>query len=397
MTKARFHYLYKCYINNVSTADELVEFSTYLNHPDFKDDIDGLLEQAWGHLSQQDLPDIPGEKADAFYDLIVARRQPKRAKPYLWLKVAASIIVLLSLGLITYVYHHKTQSDVAARLTKPYVQDIMPGMNKAILTLSNGRKVMLDTAAKGQIAQQQGIVISKNKSSQLVYVAAVNDATAAATKSDIQYNTITVPKGGEYSLLLADGTHVYLNAASSLTYPTDFKGNTREVSLTGEAYFEVAKNRQKPFKVNVNNQQQVEVLGTHFNIEAYNDDRAITTTLIEGSVKLLSNGKQAVLKPGQTAINNGTSFQIAQSDIDEVMAWRNGIFIFNNENITSLMKRISRWYNIDVEFVGDMKNISFIGSYPRSKSLADLIKNIELTEKVHFLVQERRVTVIEKK
>jgi ferric-dicitrate binding protein FerR (iron transport regulator) len=208
-------------------------------------------------------------------------------------------------------------------------------------------------------------------------------------------NTITTPKGGQYQVRLLDGSSVWLDAASSITFPSTFTGNKRQVQLTGEAYFEVAKNRAKPFLVNVEDKQQIEVLGTHFNVQAYPDDRDIKTTLLEGSVKLLYKNRQAILKPGQTAVNDpDQSLLIKPADIYEVMAWKNNMFVFNNENIKSIMKRISRWYDVDVVFEGNLEKVNFFGNYSRLKSLENLLKDIELTEKVHFKIKGRRITII---
>ncbi|MEN0052033.1 MAG: FecR family protein [Mucilaginibacter sp.] len=308
-----------------------------------------------------------------------------------WIAIAATILLFMTIG--GYLLLHE-KSAVPKEMAKNQLpQNDTPRSNKATLTLANGKKIILDDAGKGKLAVQGNMAITKSADGKIVY----NSAQASATIGEIGNNTITTPKGGQYQVVLPDGSSVWLDAASSITYPSAFTGNKREVQLTGEAYFEVAKDPKKPFYVNVNDKQQIEVLGTHFNIQGYDDDKDIKTTLLEGSVKLHYDNKQAILKPGQMAINDqDRSLIIKDADIYEVMAWKNNLFVFNNENIKSIMKRLSRWYDIDVIFDGDMEKVNFYGNYSRSKGLSNLLKGIELTEKVQFKIEGRRVTVIRK-
>jgi len=299
----------------------------------------------------------------------------------------------LSIGLIIYrSYTPQPLQKTTIKIVQPKAEDFMPGKNKAVLTLSNGSEVVLDDTRSGKIASQGSVIIRKLNDGQITYTSA--DADSKSTSAANELNTLSIPRGGQYQLTLPDGTLVYLNSASSLTYPAKFKGTERKVTLTGEAYFQVAKNPKKPFIINVNNKQQIQVLGTHFNVEAYTDERVINTTLLEGSVKILYKNKETLLKPGQIAINNmGAALDIQTADLDEVMAWKNGLFIFNNENITMVMKKISRWYDVEVVFKGDMKNVNFLGNYSRTKSLASLLKNIQLMEDVNISIEGRRITV----
>jgi hypothetical protein len=307
-----------------------------------------------------------------------------------WISIAASILLFISIGSYFYIHKKVTPEQLTQnRLLKNNIQS----SNKATLTLANGKKIVLDDARNGKLAIQGSVAITKTNNGLIIYDA-TDRISSTASAGPIAYNTVTTPKGGQYQVILPDGSFVMLDAASSITYPSAFTGNKREVILTGEAYFEVAKDRTKPFRVNVDNKQQIEVLGTHFNIQAYPDDSNIKTTLLEGSVKLLYNNKQAILRPGQMAINDvGKSFLIKEADIYEVMAWKNNLFIFNNENIKSIMKRLARWYDIDVVFDGDMEKVNFYGNYSRAKNLSNLLKYIELTEKVHFKIEGRRVIV----
>jgi hypothetical protein len=307
-----------------------------------------------------------------------------------WIAVAASILLFIVIGSYFSIHKKIVPQHIAQNQS---LENGIQSNNKATLILANGEKIILDDARNGKLAVQGNVAITKTNNGRIIYNT-TDEASGVTAGGQIAFNTITTPKGGQYQVILPDGSLVMLNAASSITYPSAFTGNKRDVRLTGEAYFEVAKDAAKPFSVNVDNKQQIEVLGTHFNIEAYPDDSDIKTTLLEGSVKLVYSDKQAILKPGQMAINDsGKSLLIKDADTYEVMAWKNNLFIFNNENIKSIMKRLARWYNVDVVFDGDMEKVNFYGNYSRAKSLSNLLKYIELTEKVHFKIEGRRVTV----
>jgi len=307
-----------------------------------------------------------------------------------WFRAAAAIIVFCTAGLLI-IRERNIKQNAAELAAKRAQTQIVPGGQKAILTMANGKVIVLANAANGVLANIGGNKILKRTQGQIVY-----DAKGAGAQADeVGYNTLTTPRGGEYQVILPDGTKVWLNAASSITYPTQFTGNERHVKLTGEAYFEVAKNKKKPFYVAMND-VQVRVLGTHFNISAYGDDDAITTTLLEGSVQVTKNKSVSLLKPGQQAIVKPASDDIAVSDanIEDAMAWKNGYFIFNNDNITGIMKKVSRWYNVDVYYAADLSDQQFGGSYYRSKNINELLEYLEMIGKIHFKIQERRITVM---
>ncbi|GAA3983219.1 FecR family protein [Mucilaginibacter dorajii] len=322
------------------------------------------------------------------------QRQIPVVNMHRWLYVAAaSVLLFISVG----IYFANNNKD---KITQPTAQsnntaknDIQPGSNKAVLTLANGQSIALDDAQNGVLSKQGNGSISKSGNGIVV-----NNSNGDKNQiADNSLNTITIPRGGKYNITLPDGTKVWLNSSSALIFPNAFTGTERKVTVTGEAYFEVAKNKSMPFKIDVNGKQVVEVLGTHFNITAYADDETITTTLLEGSVKVNYKNKATLIKPGQMAVNTlDDAVTVKQANVDEVMAWKNDSFIFNNENITSIMKKISRWYDVDVTYKGDMSRINFDGNYSRSKGLASLLKNIELVDKVRFVTEERRITVIAK-
>lgn len=281
--------------------------------------------------------------------------------------------------------------------TKPSVaktshrHQIKPGGNKAILTLANGTSIDLTDSHEGVITLQQGVAVKKADEGKLVYAADTRGENSA-----ISYNTISTPRGGQYEVVLSDGTHVWLNAASTLKFPAAFKGKERKVELTGEAYFEVAKNKKMPFKVLANG-TEVQVLGTHFNVMAYSDEKAVETTLLEGSVKLYhTSGAEAVLQPGQQGLleTGKPGFQVHSVNTSDIVAWKNGYFVFDNENIQDIMRQISRWYDIDVTYSGNITNKNFGGSVSRFSNVSEVLNLLELTGTIHFKVSERRITVM---
>jgi hypothetical protein len=305
---------------------------------------------------------------------------------------AAAVLLFIAVG-IHFINNKAEKTNQVAVVDSIVKKDIPPGSNKAVLTLANGNKITLGDAQNGVLSKQGTAAISKSGNGIVIENSNGNKNQEASNA----LNTITIPRGGKYNITLADGTKVWLNSASALSFPATFTGTERRVILTGEAYFEVAKNKTMPFKVDVNGKQVVEVLGTHFNINAYTDEQSISTTLLEGSVKINYKNQSTLIKPGQEAVNNSDQgITVKQANIDEVMAWKNDSFIFNNESITSIMKKISRWYDVDVFFKGDMANIHLDGNYSRSKGLTSLLKNIELVNKVRFVTEERRVTIIAK-
>jgi len=309
-----------------------------------------------------------------------------------WLKIAAAVLIFGTVG-VYFVQRQKTgavKNNIAANTNAK----IVPGSNKAILTLASGKSIVLDSVANGAVANLGKSQVNKVANGKLVYDVLPN-ATHAGVNA-VLYNTLTIPPGGQYQVVLPDGTQVWLNSSSSLSYPTEFTGNSRTVKLTGEAYFEVAKNKDKPFYVEMNS-VQVKVLGTHFNISAYTDDNDLTTTLLEGSVQISKNGSLAMLKPGQQAVvgSNANAITVSKANINEAMAWKNGYFMFDDDNIVNIMKKVSRWYDVDIEYQGNFINQRFGGTFTRSKSITDLLKNLEQISNVHFKITGRRITVMQ--
>ncbi|WP_299285542.1 FecR family protein [uncultured Mucilaginibacter sp.] len=305
-----------------------------------------------------------------------------------WLSAAAAILLIVAGSMFL-----KTKSPVNKQTNIPVAKrDIGPGSNKATLTLDDGKVISLNDAANGTITRQGNITVKKKNDGMLEYVVS---QTAAGNMQKPSFNTITTPRGGEYQLVLPDGTKVWLNAASSLKFPSAFTGKNRDVKLTGEAYFEVAKNKERPFRVKFNN-SEIEVLGTHFDVKAYKDDEEARATLLEGSIKITKNNEQRILLPGQQATESDKKgLKISAANIEEAVAWKNGFFIFHDLDIQSIMRTAARWYDIDVNYQGNLTNKQFGGRISKYKNISGLLKNLELTGTIHFTIEGRRVTVIE--
>jgi transmembrane sensor len=276
------------------------------------------------------------------------------------------------------------------------VNDIKAGEDKAILTLGDGSKIILDDAKNGILANQGGNSVLKAAEGEVIYsfINEIIDPTLEDQQAPVIYNTIETPKGGKFQIKLPDGSKVWLNAASSLRFPTVFNGSKRQVELNGEAYFEVSPDKSKIFEVNTRN-QVVQVLGTHFNINAYSDEPTVNTTLLEGSVRVsdLRTNISQLLKPGEQSQLSEQIDVINLKDTNEAVAWKAGYFQFDEADIKTVMRQIERWYDVSVVYEGDLPNYRFGGEIERNLSLLQVLKVLEKT-KVHFRLEGREVTVM---
>lgn len=314
-----------------------------------------------------------------------------KSKPVLrlWPKIAiaASFLLVLGAGLFFYQSNVNRINPQFAK-TSHYKNDIAPGSVKATLTLADGRKITLDGAKNGALAEQTGIQITKTADGQLIYT--VSDSKSANSSA---FNTIETPKGGQYQISLPDGTKVWLNAASSMKFPVSFStSKQRKVELNGEAYFEVAHNKKQPFVVKTN-RQEVEVLGTHFDVKSYADEKNTKTTLLEGSVRLNSG---TLLKPGQQGVSNGSGLQVKQVNVEEELDWKNKQFVLNDEDLESVMRRLSRWYDVEVVYEGEPADIQFVGVVSSTRNISGVLKLMERTGKVDFSIEGRTIKVLKK-
>ena len=301
---------------------------------------------------------------------------------------AASVLLILSTGGYFALYRDTQHVKIA----KVQTHDIAPGHNQATLTLANGQKIILTKRMSGNLAKQGNMLIQINNHSALAYT-----GSAASDDSPIQYNTMSTAKGEQspFPLVLADGTKVWLNAQSSITFPTTFHGNERVVKIEGEAYFEVVHNSSKPFKVQANG-QTIEDIGTHFNVNAYVDEPVIKTTLIEGSVRIIKGTKTAIINPGQQAITRvgNNLITVENADSEDAIAWKSGLFSFRKSDIQAVMRQLSRWYNVDIIYEGQIPHRLFNGEIHRNLNASNVLKVLSFY-KVNFRIDGQKIFVKE--
>lgn len=309
------------------------------------------------------------------------------------LSIAATLVVAVAVSLYFYTKEEKAEPEYFTEISPK--NDIAPGDNKAILTLADGSRISLDDAAKGFVASQGNTSITKTEDGQIVYLK--NQDGISGTNGSSAANTIQTPKGGRFKISLPDGSKVWLNSASTLTYPTTFSTSERKVKLTGEAYFEIARNKNLPFRVESNN-QVVEVLGTHFNINSYEDEDYIKTTLLEGSVRVILNSAKPnvqLLKPGQQSLTSSSQsdIKVQHTDTEKAIAWKNGYFKFKNTPIKEIMKEIERWYDVELVYDGKLAPDEFTGYISTDVKISGVLKMLEESGGIKFTVKGRKLKV----
>lgn len=290
-----------------------------------------------------------------------------------WARYAAACILFIAIGTGVWWIHRQRPGAVPARLTAVLPPgDIGPGGNKAILTLANGRKIALDSGAGGLIAQQGLSSIVQRTNGRLEYQS--SSRTLTGVSSEVVCNSLSTPAGGQYQLVLPDGSKVWLNALSTIRFPSSFTGSDRVVRLDGEAYFEVAKDESRPFRVTARD-LNVEVLGTAFNVNSYGDEPSIRTSLIQGSVRLVRGNSRLVLKDGEQAETaNHTGIAIVPgADVQKAIAWKNGSFSFENDNIQTVMRQLAKWYDVEIQYQGEPTHTLFGGTMRRTLSLQQVL------------------------
>lgn len=269
--------------------------------------------------------------------------------------------------------------------------DIGPGITRARLTLSNGESIDLENASDGDVVSKNGESYAKILGGKLTCLLQSED------NSDTAFNTITTPKGGVYELVTPDGSKIWLNASSELKFPSNFAAGKRVVELKGEAYFEIAKDKKRPFIVRTAG-QETEVLGTHFNINNYADELATTTTLLEGSVRVhpSNSGKGVMLSPGQQSVLKGQQLRVQKADESAALDWMNGKMVFKNETLTSIMRKVSRWYGVEVQIKGDIGDLEFWGAVSRNNNLSSILNYLKETEDLDYSIKGTNVTIFKK-
>lgn len=373
------------------TASDFQWLSEYIDNEDTSE-LRRLMQAeffvATNHSSEQT------ENAKRILEVIhskIAQKPTVRVFTISWWKTIAAAAVLFFMFISAYHLFFRKTSGTAEQLSDiiKTEKDIMPGGNKAVLTLSDGSYIILDSAQNGKLAQQDNANVIKLSDGQLNY-------NSSGESKELVYNTISTPKGGQYQLTLSDGTRVWLNAASSIKFPVVFNGNERRVVMTGEAYFEVAKNEKKPFIVQSEGKQEVTVIGTSFNINAYDNENTLNTTLVDGKVKLSTASiKAQYLTPGQQSslTASGEILLNRNPDIEEVLAWKNGRFDFGESmEIKSVMRQLERWYSIDVEYKGQVDG-HIGGAISRNVNISIILKMLEMTGALKFEIQGNKVIV----
>jgi transmembrane sensor len=391
MITSRLELLFDLYVSHKCTVKEEEELMAMINLPENGAALEYLVTKLLANTgSEAEMPHHATESI--LHNILTKDPEPGFSSKYksnhrfYWPAVAAATILFLS---VTTLWFFETKRSSFAPVTVAAAKPpaISPAAQKALLTLGDGRKIALDSTHI--VAFHQGKMNVLKGNGMLNYDVSSSTETANA----IDHNTLTTPKGGRYHLVLADGTRVWLNAESSLYFPTSFPGNLREVVLTGEAYFEVAKNSKQPFQVKVG-EMLVNVVGTHFNINAYSDENNIRTSLLEGSVKISARHAAKFLKPGEQGALNKKDDKLVVNDVDmdEVMAWKNGLFQFDGADIASIMRQISRWYNVEIVYPNKVPMRSFNGKISRTAALSDVLQILELSN-VKFITEGNKIIV----
>lgn len=411
MPVTRLTYLLNRHFEDKTSEEENDELMALLANPDNENELLTVMDRTWEDY-HADKPVFTSEKSDAILSEIVKIKTQSQRRTRIihrnWMYAAAAAALIFITITVVIFRSNKPVNEINQVVEIPktiikekplYKNDIKPGGNQAILTLADGTKIVLDKAAEGTLARQGNTTVIKLDDGRLAY----NMQTVSKIRTTkMTYNTLSTPRGGQYRVTLPDGTIVWLNASTSLRFPIAFTGNERKVEVKGEAYFEVAKNEAMPFIVTAEN-SEIKVLGTHFNVSAYADDKVLKTTLLEGSVefsvvkKAGSENEAGTIKlqPGQQAqLNDANTLTVVEADTKEAIAWKNGYFIFNNEDIESIMQKIMRWYDVKVVYDVNDKNIYFTGNISRAENVSEVLRVLELTETVHFKIEGKTITVL---
>jgi len=410
MKNNRLQFLFQLYIEQLCSPDEETELMQLIADSSYEE-RKKLIDECFDNLPIKHT--LNDSDADRIFNQIieVSERKtisfrPKSRRLMLWLSISAAAVLVFAItfGILNTPRQSPNEINQIVEIVKPlnkplYKNDVRPGGNKAYLTLADGSKIILDNVSNGKLAQQGNAQITKLDSGRLSYNLKV---IPNLTSNIVSYNTLTTPRGGQYRIFLSDGTIVWLNASTTLRFPIAFVGKERRVEIKGEAYFEVAKNTAMPFIVKAGN-SEVRVLGTHFNIMAYADDKLIKTTLLKGSVEVSYDkpasstkaNSHVVLQPGQQSqLDRKNEINVVDADLEEAIAWKNGNFIFNNEDIESIMAKISRWYDVKIDYQIDPANKTFSGKISRTQNVSEVLNMFELTESIHFKIEGKTITVL---
>ncbi|MBO9565353.1 MAG: DUF4974 domain-containing protein [Niastella sp.] len=398
-------YLLKKYISGTASEEEVEELFFWLR----KGEYDAMIREAlMKHVPDTNDPVYDAARWEPVLERVMAARPPQQAAPvrrmFPWRRLAAVACLLAFIGVGIYHWWPRTRAAgaVTTKRLHPSKQDVQPGKDGAILTLADGTQIVLDSVGNGNLATQGNVRVTKTNG-MLSYDHAAGDAAQAETKQPV-YNLLSTPRGRQFRLVLPDGTRVWLNAMSSIRYPAAFVEDHRTVELTGEAYFEVAKDATKPFHVRVpgahtgKQELDVQALGTGFNINAYDDEPVVRTTLIEGVVKFSADGEEKIMEPGQQGIVSGRrpGIKLKVVDTEQVLAWKNGYFILDGTSIQAVMRQLARWYDVEVVYEGNFSGDDFAGQIPRTATLSQVLRMLELTDVVQFEIEGKKLIISQK-
>jgi len=385
--------LFKKYLNNECTPEETAALMAFMRSSKNRELVQSLLDD---HLQDgEDKGWMYRAQTDRIFQRLNLNQDVEEAEVrsrtirFTFLKTAAAILILASAWAV-FIVSSPTKKEVTAART---AEDVLPGGNKAVLVLSDGQQVKLDSLQTGNPGDDESAVIKKSADGHIVYFAADNNKLKG-------FNTVRTPRGGQYEVALPDGSRVWLNAASSITYPAAFNAGERRVMLTGEAYFEIASlwrnNKKVPFVVETD-RQKIEVLGTRFNVNAYDDETGIKTTLIEGKVKVTTENETVILKPNQQFNLDAEGISTKKVDVEPAIDWKNGDFLFADEDLKSVMRKIARWYNVEVIYDSEIPEESLSGQISRSRNLSEVLRMLELSGDTKFRIEDGAVHIFRPK
>lgn len=385
-TNKRLQDIFERYLIGTASEAEKAELWDYINDPVFAGEIDELLGKDYTRSHNEfGLNEV--QRTEILQNVFAYKPHQKLRTVRLWPRIVAAASITIAVMAGGYFYYNSQLNKDSADLI--VANDVAPGKNGATLTLANGQKIYINDALAGNIANETGVKITKTKDGQIIYEVIENGNSALA------YNTLTTTRGEQTQVRLPDGTSVFLNSESSLKYPTSFaKSDKRIVSLEGEGFFDVSKDKAHPFIVETGN-QQVEVLGTQFNISSYKDEHSVKTTLIEGSVKLTGAGNiSKILKPNQQAIVSDKGIAVENVEAQFSIDWKEGFFMFDNETLESIMKRVSRWYNIKVVYEDEeLKKVTAIGTVNKFDHISAVIQVLEKGKLAKFRLDNNILTI----
>ena len=360
----RLQQLFDRYYAGQTTAAEQEELMRHIRSGEHDELIENAMKRNWLEATDPKPVFNDAQSQSMLSSILAAGQRRKHWSRGLWVRHAAAAVLVVMAGLWV-VWKNSPEKSVVSDNTKK--QDVAPGGNKALLTLSDGKGIELDRVGSGLVARQGSTEITKHGDGLVVYN---GNASKPATAG---LNKVSTPRGGQYKVQLPDGSKVWLNASSSIRFPSVFPAAERRVEITGEAYFEVVKDPSRPFTVSFNG-TEVQVLGTSFNVMAYADERVSKTTLVEGSVSIRNHRSHAMLRPGQqAALLPGGRIQTDFKPVDEAVAWKDGMFYFKNAGVKDVMRQLSRWYDVEIGYRGEVPVKQFTGRVSRDVNLSEIL------------------------